>query len=153
MTQPLPVEIKIDSKSIKGVQEALDKYGQEAVKGLSDVVRATAFELAGNIVKGIQRGPRTGRVYESYSPQRTHQASAPGEAPKTDTGRLASSVDFEFKGLSAQVFSSVMYAVYLEAGTRTMAPRPIWNPERDKIAPKAAKRAAARIARMNGGTL
>lgn len=49
-----------------------------------------------------------------------------------DTGRLRSSVEYEAgrdsRGLVARIGTDVTYAVYLEFGTRRMAPRPFLRP-------------------------
>lgn len=71
----------------------------------------------------------------------THQSSAPGEAPATDTGRLANSILFKQETkLSATVSSQLIYASYLEFGTRKIAPRPSWVPATEAIRPKFRKR-------------
>lgn len=70
---------------------------------LRDASQETVFEFVNDLVldthrravRGIQRGPASGRIYVKYNPRRVHQASAPGEYPMSDTGRLASSVQFE----------------------------------------------------------
>lgn len=71
-----------------------------------------------------------------------HQASAPGEPPATDTGRLRATVSHvvaeDADGLYAEVGSGanpaipgVQYAVFLELGTRFMEPRPWLRPSLD----------------------
>lgn len=61
-----------------------------------------------------------------------HQASAPGQPPATDTGRLLQSIHHEIHGVGqdveARIGSDVNYAIYLELGTRYMAPRPFLRP-------------------------
>lgn len=68
----------------------------------------------------------TGRQYGR------HRASAPGQPPATDTGRLAASVREELgrdsKGLVEVIGTDVRYARFLELGTRTTAPRPFLRP-------------------------
>lgn len=68
----------------------------------------------------------TGRQYGR------HTASAPGQPPATDTGRLAASIREELrsdsKGLVEVIGSDVIYAKPLERGTRKMAPRPFLRP-------------------------
>lgn len=61
----------------------------------------------------IQGPPKTGRWYGA------HQASAPGEAPASDTGRLAQSGDvtLDEANLSARVNWSTNYAEALEKGS------------------------------------
>jgi len=120
---------------------ALRAYGAKAEKHVGDAVNATGLELRGDIVKAYQRGPASGVTYEKYSPRRTHTASAPGEAPATDTGRLASSVDFKRDGpMSATVGSTVVYAAMLEFGTSRIAPRPAWVPATEAMRPKFRQR-------------
>jgi len=71
---------------------------------------------------------------ENLSP--THQASAPGQYPATDTGRLVSSVRMlPDVGTSYVVGTNVEYGRWLEFGTSRMAARPWLLPsfERAKI--------------------
>jgi HK97 gp10 family phage protein len=69
----------------------------------------------------------------------THQASAPGEFPKTDTGQLVSSLFFRVGAdkLSSYFGTKLVYGKYLEFGTSRMRPRPWLRPTfmalRDKI--------------------
>ena len=120
---------------------ALRAYGAKAEKHVGDAVNATGLELRGEIVKAYQRGPASGVTYEKYNPRRTHTASAPDEAPATDTGRLASSVDFKREGpMSATVGSQVAYAAMLEFGTIRIAPRPAWVPATEAMRPKFRQR-------------
>jgi len=116
---------------------ALRAYGAAAEKHVGDAVNATGLELRGDIVKAYQRGPASGVTYEKYNPRRTHTASAPGEAPATDTGRLASSVDFKRDGpMSATVGSTVVYAAILEFS----GDRPAWVPATEAMRPKFRRR-------------
>ena len=127
---------------------ALRAYGAKAEKHVGDAVNATGLELRGDIVKAYQRGPASGMTYEKYNPRRTHTASAPGQAPATDTGRLASSVDFKREGpMSAAVGSQVAYAAMLEFGTSRIAPRPAWVPATEAMRPKFRQRLETALAR------
>ena len=78
-----------------------------------------------------------------------HQASAPGEAPATDTGRLMGSIYFDREGpLTATVGSKLAYAEWLEYGTSRMAPRPYFRPAVEAVRPKferALERALAGV--------
>ena len=81
-------------------------------------------------VKSIGQSPKTGRTYKKGSVVRI--ASAAGEPPATDTGRLANSIyhDVEKRGreLIGIVGSGVDYAIHLEFGTSKMAARPFLQP-------------------------
>lgn len=71
----------------------------------------------------IRTGTRTGRVYIFRG--RRHKASAPGEIPANRSGRLARSSEYRVHGWYQMTFGETApYAIYLEGGTRRMAPRP-----------------------------
>jgi len=80
---------------------------------------------------------RGGKLY-AYGSRPAHQASAPGQPPAVDTGRLRATIGHSVTtdgGLHANVGSGgnpavpgVNYAAYLEYGTRHMAPRPWLRP-------------------------
>lgn len=93
-----------------------------------DAVAETALAIDAGVKLKIQRDPASGKIYQKYSPRRTHQASAAGQAPATDTGNLVGSIHTDIQGLRASVGSRLAYAAYLEYGTRTIAPRPAWEP-------------------------
>lgn len=117
--------MRVDLEGVEELQRRLRRLGVNMDDEISDAVNATAVEVRTQAVRNIQRGPATGRVYEKYEPRRTHRASAPGEAPKTDTGRLASSVQTRSSGtLTAFVYTPIKYGPHLELGTRKMEARP-----------------------------
>lgn len=134
----------IEITGTEEVAEALRKYGERAKREVSKAVLKTAIDVNGDIKKRIQRGPKTGRVYQRGPGQnlsRTHRASAPGESPATDTGRLVNSIDFKMESpLTATVSSLLAYAAYLEFGTQRIAPRPAWVPSVEAARPKFQKR-------------
>lgn len=83
--------------------------------------------------------PKTGRIYTTefwtdkagrVRPGRArvpHQASAPGEAPATDTGNLISSIVLDGTDLprgEITIAAQAKYARFLELGTARMAARP-----------------------------
>jgi len=55
----------------------------------SQIVRETAFSIEGDI-KQDMAGPKSGRTYKRG--EKTHTASAPGEAPAMDLGEYANSI-------------------------------------------------------------
>lgn len=133
-----------------------DEQVRQALSDMSDGIRAevskavvgTAVELRRDVVKSIQHGPASGRLYQKYNPRRTHRASAPGQPPMSDTGRLASSIVFDQEGdLTASVGSSLVYALYLEYGTRKMRARPFFRPAVEEMRAKFNKRLEKAIAK------
>lgn len=93
----------------KGIESALYEIGQEVVTETS---------------KLIKTGAKTGRVYRIKG--RSHQASAPGEAPANRSGRLARSGDYKVRSWDQmEVGETVGHGKFLEDGTRRrIVPRP-----------------------------
>lgn len=112
------------------------------VQGATGPAAQDAFNQAALLVKGkaqasLQAGGKTGRIYVKRNPDRTHRASAPGEAPATDTGSLVSSINVDTKSPAAvkrvnkaraAAGSHLIYAEYLETGTANIAARPFMKP-------------------------
>lgn len=116
-------KITIDAEGINKLLAQLKGIdGDEVVlDAITDIVTDT-HALA---VAGIQRGPKTGARYRRGGV--VHQASAPGQYPASDTGRLASNVRFELptpSNLTGRVGTNIAYGPYLEFGTSRMAARP-----------------------------
>lgn len=118
------------SAKVTGAADLARKF--EARANRSSVAQRVALEEAGTIVAAeaqrlIMDGPKTGRIYKKYVPRRTHQASAPNEAPANDLGHLVAGI-VQDKAQLAQgrirIASLAKYSKPLEFGTRHMAPRP-----------------------------
>ncbi len=85
--------------------------------------------------RSIMQGTKSGRLYTRRSV--THRASAPGQPPASDTGRLANSINKYLvpNALEAIVVAGrglVKYARMLEFGTINMAARPFFFPAAEK---------------------
>lgn len=102
----------------------LAEIRQAAMRG----VVAGTEEVRNEMVSLITNGPKTGRIYRRRGVE--HQASAPGQPPATDTGRLVNSITTDYKAakLMGTVTARTAYAAYLEYGTEKMAPRPFARP-------------------------
>lgn len=141
----------------------IEKMNSDFLRAVPQATQAgfnQAAELTrGEMVKAIQRGPATGRVYKKTNPIREHQASAPGEAPMSDTGDLARHATIDTKPpasvkrindaeAKAGFPTGFDYADYLEYGTSKMAARPYVFPAFLKVQPHVMKliRAAAKRA-------
>ena len=72
-------------------------------------------------VEGIVSGPHTGRVYRRRGG--LHQASAPGEFPANETGRLLSSLRTNTTANEAIIGTNTYYAHWLRNGSRRMQRR------------------------------
>jgi HK97 gp10 family phage protein len=93
---------------------------------------ATAALTVQTEAQNSVRQPGRGRVYKRGS--RTHQASAPGDPPASDTGRLLGSIETTLldNGFAAEVGTGVAYGRHLEFGTSKIAPRPWLFPALEK---------------------
>ncbi|KKL58716.1 hypothetical protein LCGC14_2222620, partial [marine sediment metagenome] len=76
--------------------------------GVQRAIAISAAQVQGDAQRSIQRGGRSGVIVTIAG--KRHQRSGPGEPPKTDTGRLASSIFAEFSngGLRADVGTDVV---------------------------------------------
>ena len=142
---------RLTVKGLDQVQRNIQKAQSAMHKGLQDAVHATGLAVQSTAQKKIQRGGRTGTTYYrvpgdkyltiragstdgtpvafpggagSHNLRLIHQASAPGEPPKTDTGGLVSSIALVLGTMRAEVGTGLEYGKYLEFGTTRMEPRP-----------------------------
>jgi len=96
-------ELKVQFKRLKGASPEI------VTEFVDKIVRDTHR----NAVVGIQRGPASGTPRGDGS-----FASAPGEYPMSDTGKLAASVQFEVPRTSSRpegfVGTNLMYGKFLE---------------------------------------
>jgi HK97 gp10 family phage protein len=127
--------MKMQLTGTEELKRALREFGLQADRQIADIVRGTAQNVRSHAIKAVQRGRKSGDVYEKYQPKRTHRASAPGQAPATDTGALVRSIQADIRGRDAEVSANVDYAVYLEFGTQDMEPRPFLFPALEKERP------------------
>lgn len=100
--------------------------------GTTSIIESHMIQTAVRM-RFLMRLPKTGRT----SPRPggiTHRASAPGEAPAVDTGRLFNSIFFEMVSpTKGRVTVNAPYAAYLEDGTVHMAVRPFVRPAVDFV--------------------
>lgn len=113
----------------------LDKITDEIKRSMGGALWLGGEKIKENALLSIQRETKTGRVYARGSV--THRASAPGEAPANDTGRLAGSINMsgtadKLKVLVKSGGGMVGYAVDLEYGTKDMEARPFMKPALEK---------------------
>lgn len=105
-------------------QAVLERVRRATMQGIvrgTELVRNEALRL-------IMQTSKSGRVYRTRGV--THQASAPGEPPASDTGRLANSIttSYDQEKLIGVVSANTEYAPYLEYGTSKMEARPFMRP-------------------------
>lgn len=95
---------------------------------------AKAIELDAKLA---MQEPKSGRIY-SKGNGKTHQASAPGEAPANDIGALANGIDTAQDGRTKWVTYAVAeYAPHMEFGApnANIEPRPFFAPAAERERP------------------
>lgn len=138
-------------KGLKSLNIKLGKIGRETRNEVHRALQRGALRIENRAAQGIIDPPKTGRIYPSkHRKGAKHQASAPGEFPAADSGRLHQSITTA-ETSSADVVrfetgSNVDYGTYLELGTSNMEPRPFMTPayNENEAQVKADVRAAVR---------
>ena len=140
------MQINIKVKGLKEAKEIFKKLEEDLQQPFREVILGGAQLIRGEAIKSIQTGPKSGRVYQKYNPRRTHQASAPGQAPASDTGNLVSQIIVRPKNPDeVAVESNALYSSFLEFGTSKMLARPFLFPATEKSRPKIAQAVFNRV--------
>ncbi len=127
------MKIDIRVKNLKQAMAQLKNLEKDLEPDFQEVVKGGAQQIRGEAIKSIQTGAKSGIVYEKYNPRRTHRASAPGQAPASDTGNLVSKITIRQDGKDkTNVESNADYSAFLEYGTSKMEPRPFMLPAFEK---------------------
>lgn len=144
----MSTSIKVEVGGLDALIKQLANLGEAADDIMLNTVTDLTLDTHQMAVDGIQRGPATGAVYRKYNPSRTHRASAPGQYPMSDTGRLASNVKFKLPtetALTGEVGTTIMYGAHLEFGTSRMKPRPWLTPSFEKAKAGVEKELKAKL--------
>ena len=147
------MQISIQVKGFKKVMSSLKNLEQDLEKPFREVIVGGAQLIRGEAIKSIQSGPKSGRIYEKYNPRRTHRASAPGQAPASDTGNLVRNIVVKQENPDlVKVESNATYSSFFEFGTSKMLARPFLFPaterSRKKIAQAVFNRVVKEIKRL-----
>ena len=131
------MQVSIKVKGLEEATKALKSLEKDLEQPFREVIAGGAQLIRGEAIKSIQTGPKTGRIYEKYNPRRTHRASAPGQAPASDTGNLVRNIAVKMESRDqVAVVSSAPYSQFLEFGTSKMLPRPFLFPASEKSTKK-----------------
>lgn len=141
------------SMKVEGVDDLrrlMKRYGRKAEGALDDGLKRAAADTVTNARRSIQRGPKTGLTYPPIEGRRgaPHQASAPGQAPATDTGSLVQSIAWQRQHGGYASGTRLKYGAHLEFGTRNMAPRPWLRPAADQAVDDLVPRIVAALKRI-----
>lgn len=129
------MQIDVKVEGLDRIERATREVQLAVNTELKKALFASAKQVESEAKRSITSGQKTGRVYKRRSV--THRASAPGEAPASDTGRLVNSINsyLSTDGLYSFVIAGrglVKYAAMLEFGTIKMAARPFMFPALEK---------------------
>lgn len=134
--------MRIRVSSLSAVGPAAETMTQYIVDHVTQEIDRRAFLAANelrNAEQQVLRGSRSGRWYRGAR----SQPSAPGEPPASQSGALRREWTPSASGGGghwiAKITSGVIYANYLENGTRKMAARPMKKPILEKAAPEIRK--------------
>ena len=127
------MDIKFKVTNLKKVLSQLNRLGKDMEVPFQEVVKGGGQLIRGEAIKSIQSGAKSGVLYQMYNPRREHRASAPGQAPASDTGNLVSKIVVRQKGANVtNVESNANYSAFLEYGTSKMQARPFMLPAFEK---------------------
>lgn len=122
-------QISIDVSELRGMIEEIRNASTRTLMMLDRAIVESAMLIDLKAKEKIQKGQRSGVAYRRGG--KSGRRSAAGEPPKTDTGRLVSSIRPTFEFLQAEVGSLDNVARYggmLETGTSKMESRPWLKP-------------------------
>lgn len=152
----IDIKVEISGDAAKKLLDASERMTTEIDKALF----ASALYVQGVIITKISRGGRSSGAKSvkrlssvgnnKFNRSDQQSRSAPGEPPKSDTGRLVGSIRVEHSFLTASVGSDVLYAPFLEFGTSKMAERPYLRPSLDESENKIQELIEAAIERTMG---
>ena len=124
----------------------------DQLRGMERAVALAGLDVQTEARKSIQRGSRSGVTVRRGG--RPHTRSAPGEPPKTDTGRLVSNIFsiLDADQLGVEVGTDIQYGRFLEFGTRRgLAARPWLHPAFERLKPRIQRRFAKAFKQASRG--
>ena len=129
--------VKFTTKSMN--PQGYKKYSDSLQKDIIQKLFISANWVKNSAIDLITSGPKSGKQYpRRKGGTKMHTASAPGEAPASDTGVLKSHIvaEVDKNTLTGIVESRAKYSHFLEFGTRKMKPRPFMFPAFEENKPK-----------------
>lgn len=121
--------ISMELKGLDALKKRLDFMRTNDVQALGKILAASAFKTHTEAVTSIQQGQKSGNQYKRGG--KVHTASAPGEAPATDSGTLVRDITvLQDAQLEHSVGSrkDAPHGFWLEFGTSKMQARPWLTP-------------------------
>lgn len=113
----------------KKLRARINELAKKAPKKIDRILFKAALNTHRIAIFSIQQGPKTGRSYKRGG--KTHIASAPGEAPATDSGELVRNITIEKDAIMDYTVGSREAApqgFWMEFGTSRVEARPWLTP-------------------------
>jgi len=146
------MKTEIQVRNINKVLASFKKLNVTMLPDLQDVIKGGAQTIRTEAINLIQKGAKSGKVYKRYNPSRTHTASAPGQAPASDTGNLVRNIKVvQVNQDVTQVKSEARYSKELEYGTSKMRARPFMFPAYKMSQDKILKATFLRVVKVIEG--
>lgn len=144
------MDFSFNIEGIDKLKTAFDVTSKQIEQEVNKALYASAKQVETVAKKSIQNGQKSGRVYKRGNV--THHASAPGEPPATDTGRLVNSINSYLNAGENEAFvtagrGTVNYAPMLEFGTWKMPARPFMLPALEQCRAWISDRLAKAVAK------
>jgi HK97 gp10 family phage protein len=143
----------IKFRNVRSLQQKINAIGKNTGTEVMKALKQGGLAIENRAAEGIINPPKTGRIYPSkHRKGAMHQASAPGEFPAADSGRLHQSLttvptENGPDRYQVQTGANTPYATHLELGTKNMAPRPFMGPAFDENLEKNKERIRKAIIR------
>lgn len=119
----------------ENLAKTLMRLGDGATKPVKKAMKIGMLLVRDTILKSLRAENKSGEFYfrGKYPNYIVHQASAPGEAPASDTGELIRGITLPLEVEDGEEFGVVIiskapYSSELEYGTTRMAARPYMTP-------------------------
>ncbi len=123
--------LSVEIKGVKEFMDAVKTVETEGKRTVGQMLLEAATMTHQFAINSIRQGARSGRLYRRWRGAKTHKASAPGEAPKSDTGTLVQNITLEKIGRDGYTVGSrkgAPHGFWLEWGTSMMDARPWLTP-------------------------
>jgi hypothetical protein len=137
------VKVTIGDKAtpaLRKLRKAIPPSLKKTIESIAKDVRNTAM--------ASMLQPKHGIVYRKGT-LTEHRASAPGEAPASDTGDLLNSITVASRRNYTDVGSEKLHGLFMEKGTKRVKKRPYLAPALKKHAPKLERVLLAELKRRS----
>lgn len=113
----METEFKFSEDSLK-IIASLSKWNTRVSKSVSDELNAIGQDVRNNIMENMRNTKLSSKFYQRTKSGKRHYSSEPGSPPAIDSGRLVGSFEVKSSRTSVEVGTNVVYAKWLEAGTK-----------------------------------